>query len=845
MAMHPLIRAALDDAFARMQAGAHEAATSPTNRLKPPTEAQAKAGNYKLGTTSWAGLQIRIENPAFTTRTGVDENGRRWSSIMAAHYGYFAGTKGADGDGVDVFMGPMPETPIAWVINQNKRDGSFDEHKVMVGFADADSALRAYTNSYGKDWTQYDRKPVRATSKQLRWWLSIADKSRRVHPSSFPPERSVMDSTVCPDVGRVFWLPDGTPGAGVTVAQLLYRIRTLDGANDVLMCPMTMAEVLEGGTVETMDALVTEAGRLKPKMELLRKLMEQASGEVKPLAMQISDPVRRMGGVHVACIYEFSDGQTLTAWLHNPDSTPARLTPMDTLVSWKWLMNKRDVTLVVAPERGQDLSPREVARRVVRLIEGNSKAFQRANANRAAKMQAIQGLKDRLTDGQAKLADLNEQIATERPLAEARRARRAEEEADAVQAEEAWNSNMLKILRDSGINAIDFVNEHKTRLVEGRLASKTPQEVVDEILGTVRPVEIPENVRASMDVVLRREKDLEAGLARARETDAKFGGAGRYAAEVWRDADGDAIIARTTEGIAKALDSIPDEKNRAAAEAYFEANRARPALTEAEANYFAPVVPDPVEPEPVVDRQSLEEQRQMIIDMIATKKENREAIPEAWIKRLAELTAQLRGDVADDDSIYSLEVEGHPMFDGPPVLRNLIPIKVSSVADAQRKLDQALKLERAAATDFYAARHAVAIATSAARKKAAQARLAMLTNQGWDEDVLKTLRDITIAELSRLLDAAVAKWGGAVAADPAPTTPEPAPPAAPTDSPEVATLRAVIAGNHDSLDLPALYSKISQAVVAMIDSKAMTPDTEALANEAITHWAKLDQERNG
>ena len=155
-------------------------------------------------------------------------------------------------------------------------------------------------------------------------------------------------------------------------------------------------------------------------------------------------------------------------------------------------------------------------------------------------------------------------------------------------------------------------------------------------------------------------------------------------------------------------------------------------------------------------RQGLEEKRQMVADMIATKKANREAVPDAWVKRMADLSAQLRGETAAEGATYSLEVAGHPMYDGPPVLRNLIPIKVKTAADAQKALDRALDLERKAAAEFYGAQQALKVAKTAAEKKAAQARVTKMNNQGWDADTLKTLRDETIAELSRLADAAPA-----------------------------------------------------------------------------------------
>ena len=64
-------------------------------------------------------------------------------------------------------------------------------------------------------------------------------------------------------------------------------------------------------------------------------------------------------------------------------------------MSWKWLLNKKDVTILVAPEKGRDLNPREVARRVMCLTEKNSAKFTKVNDDRAARMTAIEAAKSR------------------------------------------------------------------------------------------------------------------------------------------------------------------------------------------------------------------------------------------------------------------------------------------------------------------------------------------------------------------------------------------------------------------------------------------------------------------
>lgn len=91
-------------------------------------------------------------------------------------------------------------------------------------------------------------------------------------------------------------------------------------------------------------------------------------------------------------------------------------------MSWKWLLNKKDVTILVAPEKGRDLNPREVARRVMRLAEKNSAKFTKANGDRAARMAAIEAAKVQVTSKEATLAAIETEISELTVQVEAKRA---------------------------------------------------------------------------------------------------------------------------------------------------------------------------------------------------------------------------------------------------------------------------------------------------------------------------------------------------------------------------------------------------------------------------------------
>lgn len=114
-----------------------------------PTEAQKEAGNYKKHHIAFQGMQIAIENRKGSERSGVGGDGKPWSVKMPADYGYIKRTEGADGDHVDVYVGPASKSDKVFVIDQlNDRTGKFDEHKCMLGFANRNDAIDTYRRGF-------------------------------------------------------------------------------------------------------------------------------------------------------------------------------------------------------------------------------------------------------------------------------------------------------------------------------------------------------------------------------------------------------------------------------------------------------------------------------------------------------------------------------------------------------------------------------------------------------------------------------------------------------------------------------------------------------------------------
>jgi len=111
------------------------------------------AQDHRLqGHTEVQGIRIAIENRKGSVREGTTPDGRHWQTKMKRPYGYLVGTKGADDEPVDVYVGPSPDAPDAYVVHQHKPDGTgYDEDKIMIGFDSKEDARKAFLEHYDSD----------------------------------------------------------------------------------------------------------------------------------------------------------------------------------------------------------------------------------------------------------------------------------------------------------------------------------------------------------------------------------------------------------------------------------------------------------------------------------------------------------------------------------------------------------------------------------------------------------------------------------------------------------------------------------------------------------------------
>lgn len=330
--------------------------------LKMMTEAQRKARNGKVQRVTFGPLSLCVEIPA---------GWRKGASFLTAHYGYIAGTKAPDGAAIDMFLSPQASVTADVFVIDHMKGGKFDEPKVFLGFTSKVDAEETYRNIYAQ------RAPAtKMTMTQFQQWMK---------------EGGAMQPTIKeePKLQKVYWDSNGDPDVPMT--EILYQIRKTDPTSLALE-PLTLDDIYgDADEIVELDALVVPMMRLERGAGIMQNQMKRYGSE--SLNFQVSKPFKKNGTAQVAVVYELADGQTISIYFHNPDVTPAKIAPQDELISWKWMLNKKDITILVAPEKGQDLDPREVMRRVAKIAIKNRPTFERNNAARVERVARVEALK--------------------------------------------------------------------------------------------------------------------------------------------------------------------------------------------------------------------------------------------------------------------------------------------------------------------------------------------------------------------------------------------------------------------------------------------------------------------
>jgi hypothetical protein len=296
---------------------------------------------------------------------------------------------------------------------------------------------------------------------------------------------------------------------------------------------------LEEGIYEAVT--VKRFSQTDSRMRALARVFAKHLPEgIAPAEAIIGKPRKTGLFANVTAQIPFSDGQAITIVFHSPSGDAKKIGPYDEIIAYRWLLNKRDITLVVSPEGEGEVSLEEVGKRIAQLVVKNSARFQttqkdvkaqndqlvtlKADADKLSteNVALMNGLRDQqsaaeitqtkitMTQGliekqQGINADLENQLAALQVKA------KADEAARAMAAETA-----AKQAADEAAAAAAVVP-----VVPEVVPEVTPEEIAQEVVPEVTPEPVVKPDRAT-----QIKKELDALTAKYEKTAKKFGKSG-------------------------------------------------------------------------------------------------------------------------------------------------------------------------------------------------------------------------------------------------------------------------------------------------------------------------------
>ena len=389
-------------------------------------------------------------NKANTNHKSRDDNGREIARYSRYETGVIDGKNrellaviadqaGFDGMGFDASIGSGDDSwHVANVFDSNRRyvdtmviGGAFDSlHAKQV----ADSQLHRLRGDNCVIVTnpQFDSlsddKPDTWSMDAINKLLANPSQNKSYLPVVTAQELNAEAARVTFDA--VQWdSMDGLVSHGGSDSALFLDLIRADGHKQLLE-PLNLVRELEllGAEEHSFDALMDKKVRLTLLKDRLFNAMSRAGdAELSVTNVTETKPFKRQGVTNIAFIFDLSDGQKLSIWFHNPDSTPSQLKADDVMISWKWMLNKRDVTAVLSPKQGDNVQLPVLAARIMRVARKNSKKFKAAQDRAAALEQELQDAQALVDAKQGEINQLDTDIAGLNAAIDAAMAKKAEE----------------------------------------------------------------------------------------------------------------------------------------------------------------------------------------------------------------------------------------------------------------------------------------------------------------------------------------------------------------------------------------------------------------------------------
>lgn len=291
------------------------------------------------------------------------------------------------------------------------KDGAdhFDSVAVL-GVCDEDEAIRLAETHFGCLFDGVGTEVLESNTHGLKRYLDNKYYNQN-HGAVIPWALEKMQDVLTTE--KPLWDGINLISHHGNVSNLIFDMTMNDDHKGLINPSQGLSAVLEevGAEQAEFDSIIVEYQYLERMMNMLHAAMNNAATDKLQVSnMTISKPFKRNKVAQVAVEYALSDGQTATILFHNPDSTPAKLGAKDTLLSWKILVNSRDVTGAVQPNQGQGIAMPILAGRLMGLLAKNSARYQRTQARKAIQADELAQAEQRIQAKQDDLTSINGEI---------------------------------------------------------------------------------------------------------------------------------------------------------------------------------------------------------------------------------------------------------------------------------------------------------------------------------------------------------------------------------------------------------------------------------------------------
>lgn len=192
------------------------------------------------------------------------------------------------------------------------------------------------------------------------------------------------------------------------------------GEGLVLECPsMEELEYYNPGTEVVDEGYILEAitvdnfSRTEKRMAAVVRTFNKhlSDSEIKALPPIVGKPKKSGTFAYVIVQLPFSDGQSVNVVFHSPEGDKKKIGPNDAIIAFRWLLNKRDITQVVAPEDGAEVSLETIAKRITQLVVKNSAKFEKQQKSAQAEREELEKAREDVKAAEERQRELMDSIA--------------------------------------------------------------------------------------------------------------------------------------------------------------------------------------------------------------------------------------------------------------------------------------------------------------------------------------------------------------------------------------------------------------------------------------------------